>query len=54
MAKNNENQQNRNVSIVKDSSGNIERYNVFNALMVMRCSKERKMYLYDILELKKK
>ena len=39
---------------VYDIKGNIERYNIFNALMVMRCSKERKMYLYDILELKKK
>ncbi|MBU5480991.1 hypothetical protein [Blautia sp. MSJ-19] len=34
--------------------GNIERYNIFNALMVMRCSKEHKMYLYDIIEIKKK
>lgn len=39
---------------VYDRSGNVERYNVFDALMVIRCSKEHKMYLYDIIEIKKK
>lgn len=39
---------------VYDRSGNVERYNVFDALMVIRCSKKHKMYLYDIIEIKKK
>ena len=39
---------------VYDRSGNVERYNIFDALMVIRCSKEHKMYLYDIIEIKKK
>ena len=39
---------------VYDRSGNVERYNVFDALMVIRCSKEHKMYLYDVIEIKKK
>ena len=39
---------------VYDREGNVERYNIFNVLMVMRCSKEHKMYLYDIIEIKKK
>ena len=34
---------------VYDRSGNVERYNVFDALMVIRSSKEHKKYLYDII-----
>ena len=33
--------------------GEIERYNVFKVLMVMRCSKDGKLYLYDIMNIKK-
>ena len=33
--------------------GEIERYNVFNAIMVIRHAKDGKMYLYDIMNIKK-
>ena len=38
---------------VYDESGEVERYNVFHALMLMRHSKDGKLYLYDIMEIKK-
>lgn len=38
---------------VYDERGNVERYNVFHALMLMRHAKDGKMYLYDIMEIKK-
>ena len=31
----------------------IERYNVFNVIMVIRHAKNGKMYLYDIINIKK-
>lgn len=34
-------------------SGEIERYNVFHALMLMRHARDGKIYLYDIMEIKK-
>ncbi len=34
--------------------GEIERYNVFNVIMVIRHAKDGKMYLYDIMNKKKK
>ena len=34
--------------------GEIERYNVFNVIMVIRHAKDGKMYLYDIMNIKKK
>lgn len=34
--------------------GEIERYNVFNVIMVIRHAKDGKMYLYEIMNIKKK
>lgn len=34
-------------------SGAVERYNVFHALMLMRHASDDKIYLYDIMEIKK-
>ena len=31
----------------------IERYNVFHASLIVRHSEDRKLYLYDILDIKK-
>jgi hypothetical protein len=33
--------------------GEAERYNVFHVLMLMRYTKDEKLYLYDIMEIKK-
>ena len=33
--------------------GEIERYNVFNVIMVIRHAKDGKMYLYEIMNIKK-
>ena len=33
--------------------GEIERYNVFHASMIIRHSEDRKKYLYDIIDIKK-
>ena len=38
---------------VFNENGDIERYNVFHALMLMRHAKDDKIYLYDIMEIKK-
>lgn len=38
---------------VFDDNGEIERYNVFHVIMLIRHAKDGKMYLYDILEIKK-
>lgn len=38
---------------VFDDSGDVERYNVFHVLMLIRHAKDGKMYLYDIMEIKK-
>ena len=38
---------------VFDEVGEIERYNVFNVMMVIRHAKDGKMYLYDIMNIKK-
>lgn len=38
---------------VFDESGKIERYNVFRATMLIRHATDEKMYLYDILDIKK-
>ena len=35
------------------SNGEIERYDVFNVIMVIRHAKDGKMYLYDIMNIKK-
>ena len=34
-------------------NGEVERYNVFHVLMLMRHAKDDKIYLYDIMEIKK-
>lgn len=34
-------------------NGDVERYNVFHVLMLMRHAKDDKIYLYDIMEIKK-
>ena len=34
-------------------NGEVERYNVFHASMLIRCANDGKFYLYDILEIKK-
>ena len=38
---------------VFNAVGEIERYNVFNVIMVIRHAKDGKMYLYDIMNIKK-
>lgn len=38
---------------VYDGNGNIERYNVFSARLLIRHAASGKMYLYDVLEIKK-
>ncbi len=38
---------------VYDERGSIERYNVFHASMLIRHSNDGKMYLYDIIDIKK-
>lgn len=38
---------------VFDSMGQIERYNVFHASMLVRYANDGKMYLYDIIDIKK-
>jgi hypothetical protein len=38
---------------VYDNEGNIERYNVFQCIVVVRCAANRKLYIYDLLGVKK-
>lgn len=38
---------------VYGESGEIERYNVFHASLIVRHSEDKKLYLYDILDIKK-
>ena len=38
---------------VYDESGEVERYNVFSARLLIRHAASGKMYLYDVLEIKK-
>jgi hypothetical protein len=38
---------------VFSEEGEVERYNVFHVLMLMRHAKDEKLYLYDIMEIKK-
>ncbi len=38
---------------VYDTSGEIERYNVFRASLIVRHAEDGKLYLYDILDIKK-
>ncbi len=38
---------------VFSEDGEIERYNVFHVLMLIRHAKDNKMYLYDIMQIKK-
>ena len=38
---------------VYDEAGEIERYNVFHASLIVRHSEDKKLYLYDILDIKK-
>ncbi|MCD7814521.1 MAG: hypothetical protein LUH20_10855 [Lachnospiraceae bacterium] len=38
---------------VYNEYGEVDRYNVFHALMLMRHAKDEKLYLYDIMEIKK-
>jgi lipopolysaccharide export LptBFGC system permease protein LptF len=38
---------------VFSKEGEVERYNVFHVLMLMRHAKDEKLYLYDIMEIKK-
>lgn len=38
---------------VYDEKGEVERYNVFHASMIIRHAEDNKMYLYDILDIKK-
>ena len=39
---------------VYNETGEIERYNVFHASLIVRHSEDKKLYLYDILDIKKK
>lgn len=38
---------------VYDETGNVERYNIFSARMLIWCAEDGKKYLYDILRIKK-
>lgn len=38
---------------VYDELGEIERYNIFRARMLVRCDENNKLYLYDIVQIKK-
>ena len=38
---------------VYGDNGEIEKYNVFHASMLIRCANDRKMYLYDVIDIKK-
>ena len=38
---------------VYDKSGEIERYNIFHASMLIRHANDGKMYLYDVIDIKK-
>lgn len=38
---------------VYDEEGQVERYNVFHASMLIRHANDGKLYLYDILDIKK-
>ena len=38
---------------VYNETGEIERYNVFHASLIVRHSEDKKLYLYDILDIKK-
>jgi len=38
---------------VYDESGEVERYNVFHASLIVRHSEDNRLYLYDILDIKK-
>lgn len=38
---------------VYDESEEVERYNVFHASMLIRHANDGKMYLYDVLDIKK-
>lgn len=39
---------------VHDENGEVERYNIFQASMIIRHAEDGKVYLYDILDIKKK
>lgn len=39
---------------VYGENGDIERYNVFRAIMLVRHAEDNKLYLYDIMKIKKK
>ena len=36
-----------------DEEGNLERYNIFEARMLVRCDADGKLYLYDLVRTKK-
>ena len=38
---------------VYDCEGEIDRYNVFQVVMIVRHAEDEKMYLYDIMNIKK-
>lgn len=39
--------------VYNDRTGNVERYNIYKAVMLVRHAEDEKKYLYDILEIKK-
>ena len=41
------------MNIYEKINGEIERYNVFSARLLIRHASSGKMYLYDVLEIKK-
>ena len=40
-------------TLIFDENGDVERYNVFSARLLIRHASSGKMYLYDVLEIKK-
>lgn len=42
------------MNIQFDDNGDVERYNIFHVLILMRHANDEKIYLYDIMEIKKR
>ena len=38
---------------IYDESGEIERYNIFRARLLIRCNEKKQLFLYDIIQIKK-
>ena len=41
------------IPVYNGGTGNVERYNIYRATMIVRHAEDEKKYLYDVLEIKK-